>query len=402
MPKILSLVPTESALNSIDTESQTIQNDTAPDGATSMTTDDHLNPVAKNFENSHTSLLQRSMWTRNAQSIVLEYLNNTDRLSLTATCRGWSALRSDATPWKAHCKLVLRPTTHMKLFQNIDSLRLKSAVSLNVPVDLNISTLTIKDITFKRILCALAQEKSRIKALTLNTSELSTEGFDSFQHLYMLSQLESTELNLRSLQALATCKYLSSLSTLNFFSNYMGNTGIQVIADSVNLRALTTLRLGFNCIGVVGARAIANSENLRSLTILDLSNNSIGAGGVRALADSANVCSLITLDLFSNEIKDEGVRSLAESVNLTALVSLFLGDNGISDAGAQTIANSINWKDLATLTLECNEISDAGAQAIASAKHLNSLNNLHLHWNGICPEMKEILQQNYPNCHIAL
>ena len=284
-------------------------------------------------ERRQRSLSPRSTWPEDIQKLVLEFLSIGDQLALTTTSKKWSQLRSDATPWKNNLQLTMTPRTEEELFQSIENMRSESSVALKVPVALNLSYLRVTDETLQYIASSLSVA-SRIESITLSIRDLSPTGFDHFQNLSKLAKLTTTHSSLSTLEALAACQHLSSLTTLHLDWNRIGDAGARALAESENLRSLTTLDLRANCIAAAGARALAASANLRSLTTLHLDGNEIAATGARALAESENLRSLTTLNLDFNEIGDDGARSLAASENLRSLTTLHLRANRIASAGA--------------------------------------------------------------------
>jgi len=121
------------------------------------------------------------------------------------------------------------------------------------------------------------------------------------------------------------------LTSLNLYSNSIGDEGAKAIAQSESMRSLIKLDLSCNSIGDEGAKAIARSESMRSLTELYLWNNSIGDEGAKAIAQSESMRSLTELDLSCNSIGDEGAKAIAQSESMRSLTELDLSYNSIGD-----------------------------------------------------------------------
>ena len=377
-----SFVPTESAFNPVDANAQTRYDATAPAAIIADATEVHSNQIAlSQIGNLTKSLFQSDMLDLNSKSLVLEYLNRSDQLALTSTCRGWNSRRSDTTPWKSNLKLVINPKTNPELFQSIENLQFDSDSALNVPLVLDLSKLTSADTILLNLLSALYSTSNKIESLILNISEISTQGFDVCHHLPKLSKLKITSSNVSSLKSLAGCELMRSLATLDLSRNIIESEAAQAIAGSEYLRSLTTLNVSYNRIGIVGAQAIAGSEYLRALTTLDLMRNDIGNIGAQAIAGSEHLRSLTTLDLSGNSIGPEGAQAIAGSEHLRALTTLRLGMNIMGDVGTQAIAGSEHLRALTTLDLSWNNIGLLGAQELVESINVISLTALDLSYN---------------------
>lgn len=84
--------------------------------------------------------------------------------------------------------------------------------------------------------------------------------------------------------------------------------------------ALFALALEIDSSGDEGAAALASCPYLSNLTSLDLNANTIGAQGAAALATSPPLSNLTKLELGYNDIGDEGAAALADSPYLCELI----------------------------------------------------------------------------------
>ncbi|KAF9577007.1 hypothetical protein BGW38_008081, partial [Lunasporangiospora selenospora] len=181
----------------------------------------------------------------------------------------------------------------------------------------------------------------------------------------------------------------STLTTLDLFSNGIGDDGAKALAEALKINsALTNLYLNHNSIGVNGAKALAESLKVNStLTTLDSYNNIIGDDGAKALAEALKINStLTTLCMGHNNIGDDGANTLADALKINStLTTLKLEQNNIGDDGAKALAETLKINSaLTTLYLNHNNIGDDGAKALAEALKINStLTTMKLEQNNI-------------------
>ena len=167
-------------------------------------------------------------------------------------------------------------------------------------------------------------------------------------------------------------KFMAVLTTLNLWSNSIGDEGAKAIAEALKVNAVvTTLALGNNNIGDEGAIAIAEALKVTAvLTSLHLAANNIGVDGAKAIAEALKANAVVTiLNLDSNRIGDEGAIAIAEALKVDEMLNgLGLGVNNVGVNGAKAIAEALKVNAVLTeLWLGGNKIGDEGAIAIADA-----------------------------------
>ena len=209
----------------------------------------HTNPTTNDDNANSVRVANILTLVVDIQNLVLEYLHSADQLALTTTCRQWSSLRSDATSWKMNLQLKLTPRTEKELAQSIECLQFESEPTMNAPVALNLSHLSVTDEILQQIASSLSFA-SKVESTTLDITAVSLIGFDSFQHLPKLTQLNLTQYNLHSLESLHTSMRLRSLTTINFC-------------------AIRSLDLSFTSIGAVGAQVRDSETPMSSLRTID-------------------------------------------------------------------------------------------------------------------------------------
>jgi uncharacterized protein (TIGR02996 family) len=124
---------------------------------------------------------------------------------------------------------------------------------------------------------------------------------------------------------LAGCPELGELTTIDFESNKLGATRLEILLGSSHLPRLKHLFLNNNALGKRGMEALARSPILGQLRSLDLTGNAIGDAGLRALAESPHIARLECLSLgWNNNIAPAGAQAFLESPHLGNLKALFV------------------------------------------------------------------------------
>ncbi|HEV8580847.1 MAG TPA: TIGR02996 domain-containing protein [Thermoanaerobaculia bacterium] len=195
----------------------------------------------------------------------------------------------------------------------------------------------------------------------------------------------------KDLGALASCPYLSRLTTLGLSCHDIGRRGVEALTYSPHLPRLTALNLGSNPFlrDRQGVETLAGSPLMERLTGLwlggdtDLLSCKLRDAGVTVLADSPRVAGLRMLGLSSGGIGVPGIEALAASPYLFGLEVLALGYNDFGDDGAKALARASHWTRLRMLDLDDNSIGDAGVEAIVGSAWLSQLQVLNLNRNQI-------------------
>jgi uncharacterized protein (TIGR02996 family) len=258
-----------------------------------------------------------------------------------------------------------------------------------------------------------------LTSLALSANEVGQEGARALaasSHLRALQTLDlsHTGLDDRDLTAFAGRMALPHLSELHLGRNNLGTRGLRSLlakpwveqlrtlslrdterlpADAVaalascrRLRSLHSLDLGLCDLGARAADGLAGSPHLGQLVVLDLWGNEIGPRGASALARSAILRSVRQLDLGGGcALGPKGMKALLASASLTDLAWFRLGGNGVGDAPLADLAASPLASGLCHLDLGGNDITDEGIRHLTVGRPFSRLLELNLQGNPVGP-----------------
>jgi uncharacterized protein (TIGR02996 family) len=206
-------------------------------------------------------------------------------------------------------------------------------------------------------------------------------------YLSNLRQLEipftDTWIGPRGALALAGASSIERLEVLDLRNHAIYDEGAAHLFRSRWSAGLRRLKLGNNGLTDTTADWLGASGHLGGLRHLDLDMNHLTARGVQALAEADHLQGLEVLDLRSNPIGNEGARALGEPGRFRNLTSLKLGRCDLSDLGCAALIR--NAPDLLALDLSFNWPHQQTFAELAAARHLGRLRRLDLFACAIAP-----------------